>query len=141
MNEHETIHYLGEEVDYQNWLKNPALRGSWWSPAGVHIEALVQIDQSKDVSQEVIDTLLRVDPDMVVLSTISAWNGLRQRGKDENKAAAIGTIMTRVIDKYQDNQEINTAFVRCNPEGVSVFVGKEAIVNMAVYLRREALKG
>ena len=134
----ETVNFNGERVDYQDWLKDPVFETFWWSPAGVHVEALVQIGRGKDVSWAVINTLYKVDPDRALLSIISGWNGLGRRQRDVNEATVMETIMSIIIDKYQDDPVKNAHFSQCNPAHIDD--AKKYILNLGVGLRSGALK-
>jgi len=132
----ETVIFNGERVDYQDWLKDPVFKASWWSPAGAHVEALSQIGRGEDVSKEVIKALMEgPDPSRMIWETIKLWNGLEQSQKDENEASATETLMERVIETYQNNLKMNVMFYRYNPQGATAVDGKREILRSAVQLR------
>lgn len=138
MNVETTINFQDERVAYKDWLRQPVFKTFWWSPAGAHVEVLTQIGRGEDVSLAVINTLYRVDPDRALLSIISGWNGLGRRQRDENEATVTETIMSIIIDKYQDDPVKNAHFSQCNPAHIDD--AKKYILNLGVGLRSGALK-
>lgn len=138
MTNHETTtNFQDERVDYKDWLRQPVFKASWWSPAGAHVEALVQISQGENVSREVISALQDSDgiiPENVGIC-IGTWNDLAPERREEMKKIIIGALIERIADTYQKNLEMNVMFTRYNPQCEGAFESKKEILRTAVQLR------
>lgn len=143
MAKHETVNFNKERVDYQDWLRQPVFKASWWSPAGAHVEALVQINQGERVSNEVIEALRdNQDPEGIkwgdresISICIGTWNDLALERREEMKETITRALIERIIDSYQKDLEMNVMFARYNPQGETAFTSKAEILRTAVQLR------